>query len=526
MPRPDPQRRSERLFLLFAALLLVCTASGHLHSPDGEVNFRSTRAVATGQGYAIEPLPGGMLTRSGEGGKEYAQYGPLAPVLAAPLYWIGSLLTPVIPPSWLSQQESRLGSTVLFYRADRAWGEDFQGIYPPEHSERTTRIAVSFFNVLVTWTTLYLVLFASRRYFPAGPIQLLLPAVYLLATYAWPHSRPFYTEPLALMFLLAAALVADSLGGGEGKKLWIRALGVGLLSGLSVLARLDSVVALPGIAWIACHRLHLAFTPKSLAWKTLYACGALVVFVLVVSLLPLQNWLRYGAAFASGYEDEPEGIAFNIPFFHSLWIYLLSAGKGIFWYSPPLIAALLAWPAFWKRQRPLAIGFALVVAGFVLVIGRWQNLGGWCWGPRHLFQITPFLLFPLPYLLSGEGKDDRRGVGRPILLATVAWGVIVQFLGVLVDFMWALDRHLRALDPAQHSAAMLSLPFYGPLLHLKVWRADRDPDWFLVDLWRSGQIGAQVFAGAVWFLLLVTTLLLVQSILRSVRTPRAVPEET
>jgi hypothetical protein len=278
---------------------------------------------------------------------------------------------------------------------------------------------------------------------------------------------------------------------------------------------MDSVVATLGIAWIACHRIWFLNHSGRLGLRIAATFLGIAMFLLVASVLALQNLARFGSFLATAYADQPEGVQFSVPILHSLWIYVLSPGKGVFWYSPPLLAALLAWPAFFRKDRHLALGIALMIAGYVLVVGRWQNLGGWCWGPRHLFQITPLLLLPLPLLLRSGQSEQSRNPWVNVLGATAVWGVFVQVCGVLVDFMWPLDRYLRDLPPGQDTEKILSFGFYGPILHLKAWRLDRDPDWLLVDLWKSGVTGAQVLALVVWIALLLVSLLLARAAYQS-----------
>lgn len=486
---------------LSALLLLLCTASGHIHSPDGEVNYRTALSLSRLQGYAVEPLPDGFLTRAGADGREYPQYGPLQPLLSVPLVWLGDLLAPAIPPDWLRFQEERLGSTVSMYRSMESRWSGFPGFYPADHSERVRRIFFMLFNPIVAWATVLLLASWARSFPGFGRFWPLLPAAYLLATYAWPHSRPAFTESLAAFFLLLSAWFAWRSARTESdRSLHLHAVGVGAAAACAVLTRLDSAVALPGLLLIAVGSFLHSDRPGGRKVFAL-AIGA-TAFLLLASWLPIQNHLRYGAFFVSGYEDAAEGIQFNIPILHALWIYLLSPGKGIFWYSPPLLAALLAWGIFFKRDRFLALGFGCIILAFLFIIGKWQNLGGWCWGPRHLFQVTPFLLFPFPFLLSGELPEPLRRPARLILLSTLLLGFLVQFSGVLVDFMWPLDKSLRTMPTQQQTEAILSLEYYGPLLHLRTWRLDRDPDWLLVDLWRSGEPGAQILAASVWLLFL------------------------
>ncbi len=492
------------LFAVWSLLLLLCTWGGHLYSPDCEVNYRTVRSLAQGEGYAIPPYPEDFGTRTGIDGKEYPQYGPLQPLLTVPLYVVGNKLAPWIPPEWLSFQADRLGRTVGFYRPLPKEVGDFQGLYPSDHTERVRRIFVSLFNPLVTWLTTLLLLFWSRRLFPGGTQWLILPSAYLLATIAWPYSKPFYTEALATLCLLLAAWTADSVRHTTDEasttlgNLTLHFLCVGCFTGLAVLTRLDSAVACPGLAVIAIGWLFSSKPENSISKFLLASCVGVFAFGAVISMQFLLNQMHFGSPLASGYSDQPEGIEFNIPVLTSLWIYLISPGKGIFWYSPPLLAALLVWPAWLHRDRFLAGGAVLIVLGYLLVVGRWQNLGGWCWGPRHLVQLTPFLLMPLPLLLVGGTAEKTPRPGRVLMVVTVLLGVGVQLMGVLVDFMWPLDQTMRGLAPGEDTARVLSLPYFGPILHLWSWRLDPDPDWFLYDLWRSGMTGARLFAGLIW----------------------------
>lgn len=419
----------------------------------------------------------------------------------------------LIPPSWLSFQADRLGRTVGFYRPLPGDEESFQGLYPPDHTERIRRVFVSLFNPLITWLTTLVLVFWSRRLFADDLQSFLLPSVFLLATIAWPYSKPFYTEPLATFWLLLAAWTADRIKpfpcnhpvpDPVPSPCQCRAIlciaGVGIFAGLAVLTRLDSVVACPGLAVIVIGRLLQPKMKHPISLVTTASSTGLLAFAFVVSFQLLLNQMHYGSPLATGYSDQPEGIKFSIPVLTALWIYLISPGKGIFWYSPPLLAALLVWPTWWHRDKGLAIGTGLIVLGYLFVVGRWQNLGGWCWGPRHLVQLTPFLLLPLPLLLDTKRDYPKKQFSLIILVFTCLPGIIIQFFGILVDFMWPLDQTMRGLPPGEDTARALSFPYYGPVLHLWSWKFDPDPDWFLCDLWRSGRTGARLISGGIWCL--------------------------
>lgn len=194
------------------------------------------------------------------------------------------------------------------------------GALPPDHKERVLRIFVSLFNPLVTWFTTLLLLFWCRRLFPGGIEWIVLPATYLLATIAWPYSKPFYTEALAAFFLVLAAWTSwlagmnrhenipdedPTLSGSSWRSIACLAC-VGLFTGMAVLARLDSVVACPGLALIAIGGLLASPTRRS-PLLLLVACGVgMLTFSSTVSFQLLLNQWHFGSPFASGYSDQPE----------------------------------------------------------------------------------------------------------------------------------------------------------------------------------------------------------------------------
>lgn len=502
-----------RLFIPFSLFVLVCTWSGHLHSPDCEINYRTTRSLAEGKGYAIPPYPAGFGSRTGLDGKEYPQYGPLQPLLAVPLFLIGKGVSGLIPPAWLSGQEERLYRTVSFYRPVMGGTTQFDGLYPKDHQERVCRLAVSLFNPLITWATLLLLLYSGKKIFGQELAGLALAGFYLFGTIAWPHSRPFYTENLATLCLLSSLILVWRMKYEENRpRLVLQAAVCGCCMGLAVLARLDSVVAGPGVLLVGLVSLNRVWRTQGIGVAFRALLLAAIGCVCLMTVQPMLNWLRFGSLLATGYSDQPEGIDFGIPLLDSLWIYLLSPGKGIFGYSPPLLVGLIAWPLLYKKEKSLAVGSLLIALGYLLVIGRWQNLGGWCWGPRHLVQVTPFLLLPLPLLFPLE-KSTQASLGRNlILLAVLGLGLVVQFWGVLVDYMWPLDQTLRGLPPGEDTARVLSAGYYGPVLHAWAWRLDPDPDWFLYDLWNSRNTGARLVSGGIWTVCAALLVLFIHSL--------------
>jgi hypothetical protein len=64
---------------------------------------------------------------------------------------------------------------------------------------------------------------------------------------------------------------------------------------------------------------------------------------------------------------------------------MLSPGKGLLWYSPPLLAALLLGRrlyARWPLPMLLIAAWGTVAVGFYGRLVFWH--GDWCWGPRYV----------------------------------------------------------------------------------------------------------------------------------------------
>src|SRR5690606_30359952 len=75
---------------------------------------------------------------------------------------------------------------------------------------------------------------------------------------------------------------------------------------------------------------------------------------------------------------------------------LLAPGRSLLIYSPPLVLALLAWPALRRRDSATAyfvLALALTRLLFVACRSDWH--GGWAIGPRYLVPTIPFLLVPI-----------------------------------------------------------------------------------------------------------------------------------
>jgi hypothetical protein len=99
---------------------------------------------------------------------------------------------------------------------------------------------------------------------------------------------------------------------------------------------------------------------------------------------------------------------------------LLSPGKGLFWYAPPMLFALAAAPALARRHRAAAIALAAYAVTAITFLGRFRYWhGDWGWGPRYAAPLF-VAAAPLAWLVAERIEGARSWVKAAALAALVA----------------------------------------------------------------------------------------------------------
>jgi hypothetical protein len=276
-----------------------------------------------------------------------------------------------------------------------------------------------------------------------------------LATMAWPYARYLFSESLAGLALIFSAY---SLLLYRDRRRSVSLLWAGTGLGVALLARLNNAIAgiFLGLLLLAYLWGHHGRDWRS--WfKPLVLFGLPVVAALVIA--GWYNWLRFGSPLTTGYLPEER---FATPFFEGFYGLTFSPGKGLFWYNPILLAALVGWPAFYRRirQRAEAVLVAAIVLSTIAFYASWYLWwAGHGWGPRFLVAALPFAILPLAPVLEAGAR--RRGVAIA-LGAVVALSVLIQLLGVSVDFNLYLED-VQAELGLYHPVTLFN-PAYSPLL--------------------------------------------------------------
>jgi hypothetical protein len=265
-----------------------------------------------------------------------------------------------------------------------------------------------------------------------------------LATLWWPGATTVFDQNQHAVLLLAALLLAWRAG---RRRHWAPAM-LGGLAGAGLLNYQENyALVLPavGLAVLApagrgVAGLRLAVDRAAVGRYLLFGAVAAAGFL---PLLAFNLW-RFGGFFYAGRFDDPLIFAVANPVAGLLSL-VLSPGKSVFLFSPPLMLAALGVRELFRRAPGLAVAVAAVSAVHVLVVVQVAFFGGdWCWGPRYLLVLLPLWALALPFA--------ARRLARPVVIVTLAAGLVVQVLALSLDhqrffFERDLPPHFWADDP-------------------------------------------------------------------------------
>jgi hypothetical protein len=395
-----PRGGAAALLALVLGLYLL-TMAGHTYSPDEETLLATADAVGLHGTFAL-PRNAGLVEVPGADGRYYSQYGPGQPVAAVPWIWVGHGL------GGLLGLDSAASGFVL-------------------------RFVLGTFNLLIAAILAALLGTLARRLGAGRGGAVVSAGLLAFATFLWPMSRTFFAEPLTGLLLFGAFA---ALAG------WRRFGLAGLLAALALAVKIQYVVALPALgfyaAWLA-----------STTWRTgdrARAGRQLGAFALgtIAGVLPLllYNTLAFGGPLSSGYHQSFAD-TFTTPLLLGLDGLLLSPGKGLWLYAPPVLLGLIGLAPFARRHPALAATIGGVVLPTLVLFSLYRFWpGDGSWGPRYLLPLLPFLLLPVVALLPAAGaprvpfaawSPGRRLLGAAVIVLGAA-GLAVQMLGVLVNF--------------------------------------------------------------------------------------------
>lgn len=318
-----------------------------------------------------------------------------------------------------------------------------------------------------------------------------------LGTMAWPYARYLFAESLAGLSLLWSAYSLHCFG---DRRDWAAGLLAGLGLGLSLLTRLNTAIVVPFFVLLLLVNLYRHHGRRYRDW-----IRPLVIFVLpmlvALACTGWYNWVRFGSPWITGYQPEER---FATSFFKGFYGLVLSPNKGLLWYNPLLLAALIAWPAFYRRHRDQALLIAAVVLGNVVFYSPWHLWwAGHSWGPRFLLTVVPLATLPLAPALEAATRRRPLAVGLGVLALL---SIAVQLLGVAVDFNLYLEDiyaelglyHPATLYNPAYSPLLRQIPYLRPQNLDLAWARGGSLDWLPLVVGVLLALAAALLLSAIW----------------------------
>lgn len=400
-------RAALRLFTFFFALYALTSSGNAFRVPDEfEVYFQAEHLVDAGDISVPQTLAiahGGQsifFGRFGRDGRPYAPYGPGVAFLIAPFHAFGRFV------AWAASVPRRpLPDGV-------AWEFLVGGI---------TTLAMAFAAALAVCGFYRACRALGATAARSVTVSLLLGG----ATMMWPYATTLYCEAwLAALFVWAAALLFEARRAPSPGRIVVAAV----LLAVAGLTKPTALVIAP--AFVVAVLLERTRDPSGRRVVAL----ALTAGILAAGAAHIAwNVARFGVALEFGYNlggmilREPAH-AFRVQEVpRGLFVQLLTPGKSLFVWAPPVLISILRLRDAWQRDRALAAG--LVVAATAALVFYAAFLfpeGGYAHGPRHLLPLVPLLMLPLA--LPGVSVPGRA------LAMSAAFGVAVSLLAISVSF--------------------------------------------------------------------------------------------
>ena len=427
------------VFLVSVYMLVQCRTPEYGYA-DGAVMYRVTESIME-DGSFTSRVAG--VYRSGD-------------IITHSRYGLGFSLA--IIPAYLTAKEIGILSQV----------QDIQSL---------TRRSPMFTNSIITALTGVILFLILLKLFSNKRLAVGLSLVYGLSTLAASYSVSDFSEPLTTLFLIAAfnsILLLKEEPSDLRAFFWC-----GLFLGLALFTRIAALITLPIF-------LTFIFWPQprfKFSSQQRHQLGTFLFPVIIILGIYLwYNYVRYNSFFNMGYGEDLANHNLGRIFFIGLYGLTTSLGKGIFWYNPILIFSLIGIPVLmWKNIR-LGIFISAFFLIHLLVYAAWPAWeGGWCWGPRNLVPVIPFLFIPLGFYLD---RYDHWAWPHYICSGLFSVGIGVQFLGLVYPVGFYI-QHLRSLQVPFEEIWID--PFYTPLIgHLRMVIDNSSDSWdfFLIKLWQ------------------------------------------
>jgi len=394
------------LFAAFQFFYLI-TSTGRVRTPDEYNTLYTTESLVLRGSTAVPQAVklNNFYGRYDVHGQPRAAYPPGQALLCAPWYALGQYLLARLPG--VPADDADL---VVAFSSDLS-------------SATFAALTVTFFFLLLAGIGIP----ARACLFAATMVGLGTP---IFAYSGW-----LFSEPLSAAIFSGVALL---LFGGGHERIGLRTASIaGLVLGLATFARPTNVLAIPVFAVAVVVRDGKPALRAALALCATSAIG--------VAALLAHNALLFGGPFEFGYPATAEGAkrlnTFDTPLWKGLYGFLLSPGKSVFVFAPPVILALAGLGRLWKLERgaaTVAILFPLTYLFFFARYTQWE--GGYCVGPRYLVPSIVLLSLALGPMLAADAASPSAGrtnaaTIKKLSVLLLLLGAFIQSVSLATSFM-------------------------------------------------------------------------------------------
>lgn len=377
------------IFILFTTVYFLTSSEGYFfHADASYLRFEVAESIVNRLDLSI---PEGLGVK-GIDGRDYSWIGLGSALLAVPLLITGKFL----------------------------------GISP--------EITVSFVNILFAALTTVLLFIFTNALGYSQKASLIVTMFYGLGTLAWPMSKQPFDHPIETFFILLSFYHCYlSVNNKRARNIIFS----GAAAGMAFLTRPTTVLALPALATMVLHSQYRNSNPKNTGFHLVKSVSQFTTAFLPFAGISLwYNDYRFGSVFETGYSLIASRLGMDFFSGTSLLTglsgFLISPGKGFFFFSPIAVLFFFSIKSFYKRHTSVAAAFILLISSYLLFLSKnvyWH--GDWTWGPRYLLAVTPFLIIPLAEIV--DSPIWREKVLKHFIYFLFSISFVIQVAAVTVD---------------------------------------------------------------------------------------------
>ena len=296
---------------------------------------------------------------------------------------------------------------------------------------------VAIMNQLTGASTVVLVFLFSFSLGYSRRASLYASIFYGLGTIAWYYSKDPGDHALETFFVLLSVYLMCRYCTERKDSYFIFST---LALGFAFITRPTSLLIIPALLVLIIKpfyylkRLNFNATLKLLGRKIILFSIAFLPFL---ALTFWYNHYRFGSIFETGHSLMGARLRLDFftgtPFLTGISGFLISPGKGFFYYSPVAVLFFLSIKSFIKSNLLPGLSFIFIMIGYLFFMSKnvyWH--GDWAWGPRYLFVITPYLIIPTVELFDSENWKEKNYLKYFIILIFTL-SLIIQIASVSVN---------------------------------------------------------------------------------------------